>query len=372
MSRIRGTHWFQVGRLYARTNVLGRSLSFERDECTIVVLLPDEAGSFPLWRDADDVALLGSGGSRPDGSDPFQAVGVLQVSVEEELPISASDFRSQRRDAAVEALSEFHKKAENIAQLAARDFVDWVRRDTGLTTLGLSGAIPSQPHQAVFHDLDLNERLPMGFVTAVATLVPVEMTLSQELMTRAEERLANGETPSLAVSLLGDARSLQLGNARLDLARGVLAAAMACEVQIKTTLTELCDPESRALLEIVLEKPREVTLQAASLLDLAAKAVVGRSLKDENRALYRRVIRLFEIRNAIAHRGAVPEEAEARDAIATAGEAMDWLRSLGSQANSHEDVGRLPAWVRRLLDRKRRRRAHEDASRGSRRRTIPG
>jgi hypothetical protein len=354
MSRIRGTYWFQVGQLYTRIDILGRSLSFERDACTIVILLPDEVGRFPLWRDSNEVGLLGSGGSGPDGSDPFQAVGVLQVSVEEELPMSVSDFHSQRRNTAHEALSDFHEKAENIAQLAARDFVDWIRTETGLTTLGLSGAIPSQPHQAVFHDIDLDQRLPMGFITAAAMSIPPEMALSQELMRTVEERLTDGETPSLANSLLGDARSLQLGEARLDLARGVLAAAMACEVQVKTTLTELCSPESRALLEIILEKPREVTLQAASLFDLAAKAVVGRSLKDENRALYRRIVRLFEIRNAIAHRGEVPEEGEARGAIAAAGEAMDWLRSFRGQANGHEDVGGIAAWVRRLLGRRRR------------------
>jgi hypothetical protein len=328
MSRIQATYWFQVGKLYVRNDLLGQSLSFQHGDYSIVVLLPDDQGKFPAW-DAADVGVSEPAYS-PDRSEEFPAVGVVQVVIEAELPLRAFDFDdSQEKNDAMETLSEFHEKAEGIATVAARDFIDWVRNRTRQTRLGLSGTIPTQPRQAIFTDLDLDRTIPVVYITAVVQQIPVEMALTHEVAADIEQKLGDNEIPSLAESLLNDARSLQLGQARLDMARGVLAAAMACEIGIKARLTELCRPECGPLLDIILERPREVTLQAASLFHLAAQSVVGRSLRDEDRDLYRRVNMLFEMRNAIAHRGAVPDATNARDLIAAAGDAMHWLQTLG-------------------------------------------
>jgi hypothetical protein len=108
----------------------------------------------------------------------------------------------------------------------------------------------------------------------------------------------------------------------------VLLAAIACEIAVKNTLLEVASPHQRQLVESLLQNPRDFSLAAIALFDKPCLAVLGRSLKAQDTALYKRVEALFEDRNRIAHRalaGLRPEK-DLRSEVGAAREAVSWVR----------------------------------------------
>jgi hypothetical protein len=75
----------------------------------------------------------------------------------------------------------------------------------------------------------------------------------------------------------------------------------------------------------MLDTPRDWPQPAAALFDKATDAVLGRSLRNEQRTIYNDVDRLFQVRNRIAHRGEIPSAKEARDLVENARVAFVWL-----------------------------------------------
>lgn len=106
-----------------------------------------------------------------------------------------------------------------------------------------------------------------------------------------------------ATRLLSDAfyyaTSADSANPRM----GIILAAIAVEVRIKAFLTERASEEQRDLVELVIDNPRDVTLAAVSLYDKGLKAVVGRSLREEDRPAYNALTALFVERNRLVHKG---------------------------------------------------------------------
>ena len=71
-------------------------------------------------------------------------------------------------------------------------------------------------------------------------------------------------------------------------------------------------------------------MAAVSLYDKGLRAVVGRSLRDDDRESYKALIRLFEVRNRLAHRGndASIADEDAAEAVAASATASRYLQSL--------------------------------------------
>lgn len=103
-------------------------------------------------------------------------------------------------------------------------------------------------------------------------------------------------------------------------------AAIACEVKVKVNLRERIDPADLPLLDFILENPREVTVTAADgLFNKLMWTAQGPSLREADKDLFRSVVRLFEVRNGVAHRGEWPDVEEAKDLVRTARRAFRWL-----------------------------------------------
>jgi hypothetical protein len=102
--------------------------------------------------------------------------------------------------------------------------------------------------------------------------------------------MTRSETPALAEQILADA--LYFGD-RWDpeLARAVLFAARACELKIKDVLRTKAPSMKRPLLDVLLENPRDFSMQVAGLFDKALKATLGCSLKEQDRTLFNRIER---------------------------------------------------------------------------------
>src|ERR1035441_4899371 len=71
---------------------------------------------------------------------------------------------------------------------------------------------------------------------------------------------------------------------------------------------------------------RDIPLAALCLFTDVMMVVMGRSLKKENAGLSKRIGKLFEHRNAIAHsKNQAPSDNQLRDAVEAAKLALEWL-----------------------------------------------
>lgn len=238
---------------------------------------------------------------------------------------------------ASELLSGLYTAAVDIAQ----DFLNAVRVQGGQFWL------PAQ-HEGVRRDglisiyrADTHERLPYSWNPPLVVIAHGEESAADaDGLAVLLEMVAEGRKASLATALLADARGVLIPPPvheavdRLDTPHGVLLAAIAAEVRIKETLRDLAPDELRPLLDVVLDSPRDVSIAAGQLLDKPLKAVTGTSLKDADRALFKRVTeKLFPLRNRVAHYGHRPTTQEAREAVSTASDLFDWLGALQQETS---------------------------------------
>ena len=105
-------------------------------------------------------------------------------------------------------------------------------------------------------------------------------------------------------------------------------AAIACEVKVKATLRDRASEAQRPLLDFALDHPHEITVSAAGgLFNSLMLATLGRSLSRDDNRLFRDIERLYTVRNAIAHHGRMPDEADV-GRVRAARRCFIWLDSL--------------------------------------------
>lgn len=114
----------------------------------------------------------------------------------------------------------------------------------------------------------------------------------------------------------------------------MLLAAIACELKVKKVLKEKAFPGAADLVEILVSSPRDFSMSAPGLFDKAMKAAVGRSLREDDRELFKAIAdnsqgdALFQKRNAIAHSGALVTREVALKNVQAARKVFAWLDGL--------------------------------------------
>jgi hypothetical protein len=252
---------------------------------------------------------------------------MIRVEVDVESWLTANDlpYGVPHEDRASEEAQRVFDEARPIAVEVARRYVDIVRIRKRQSWLGDSSSVPKVVWHTDFYDSS-GAILAVSFGYGPPAVV---IRSSSETEHRAVlDSVAAAEDPSIGDAFLADAifRNWPTGNP--DRVQAVLLAAIACEVKIKQCLRELAGRE-QALLTVILENPRDVSLAALSLFDKALDAVCGRSLRRDNRELFNAVKTLFEDRNRIAHRGGEGlDTSELGRHIATAQAVFTYLEAL--------------------------------------------
>lgn len=141
----------------------------------------------------------------------------------------------------------------------------------------------------------------------------------------AQQALRDG--PDLTSTLLAQASYLSRSVRDPQPGLAVLLAAVACEAHAKEILLERANPSTRPLLDTLLRKPRIFQEPALELFGEVAKAVLGRSLRDDDRLLWKKIDELFQVRNKMAHIADRPSPEKARELVIAASQAMKWLDS---------------------------------------------
>jgi hypothetical protein len=310
---------FAVSGLLVDVGLLGTSFTQQSDGYSVTLTFPRSEDSFGRNLQAQGLYTLGGGMQDAEtGEWTKRSVGVVRVSVDCDLPMSSDDFDPTHR--ALET-------AANAARMALGRYLELARTDFGQHQLGLSAGQPKIIWITEVVDRCTGQALHVGYADPLRS-VGVRDALSVQDDAAIRDRLDRGVGSSLPRTLLADAKYLAWITSPSQRREALLLAAIACEVAIKMALRRECFQESRALLDYALDNPRDVTQQAAGLFNNAAKAITGRSLKDEDNECWKGLVKLFQDRNNVAHRGEDVDPEALRNALLIATKSVNWAETL--------------------------------------------
>jgi hypothetical protein len=355
MTAFRVEFLFEIGSasvpLEVSRETLGRSFTLSRDGMPVQITLPQQPNDFLFWRPfvpGEYRALIDW------GDEGKVSLHVIRVSVNTDGEFSAAmPLEGQTMARAVEMIDRAHEVASRV--VAA--FVAWVRATTRMTGLSLSSEVPSLAGPV--RTIEVGTGLPIRTGPSIRSVsvgrdAAGKYHLDLSDVERFIEQVNRGDEPPVAETLLADAE-YYARHAISDFRRAVLMAAIACEVKVKSVLRSRATDAQRSLVDFALDNPREITITAAGgLFDKLMLATLGRSLRQDDRQLFRDVEALYTVRNRIAHSGLMPDEAEAGRVVRAARRCFTWLDSL-PQSRAPEVVPqkgaqrrrRWPGWRRR-------------------------
>jgi len=322
---------FSVNDLNVEPEVLGTTTVVSHDGYRIHFSLPSAEGGFlPAWG-VRECALSGGSQHRESHAWLCRMVNMVRLSVELELPDAAS---AQHPDiSAVDEVDRLVRRAADAARSCLYSYLAVIRAGHGQYWLAHSAERPEVTSLTTIVDSSSGSRISIGYGDPLRMGVwPCSKdAISMDVHESAVRSTEVEATLGVPEVLLADAMYLVWTAAVPQYREALLLAAMAAEVKIKQSLELACPESARPLLEFALHNPRDVSMQAAGLFDKAAKATVGRSLREENQRLYKDVVRLFENRNAVAHRAHKVEPESVKADIRASQEAIMWADALQSE-----------------------------------------
>jgi len=321
---------FPVDELWVSADLLGQSIPTERQGYRCRVVFPEDEASFGMANESD--GPLGGGWSGTI-ENPRQRVGVaiLRVEVELATAIDADDIPlgGPVKEAEFKELHGLLGRAADVARSIVSDLLRWARVELEQFWITPQFDPPRTTWMTIIHD-DQGRRLGTGYHDGFRVFVDgtLENALRPEGVLAALDATSSDWEASLPGELLADARFYTLRPAALNPNLGVFLAAIAAEVAIRRFLADHATDEQGELVGLLLEN-RMISLAAVSLYDKGLKAVIGHSLREDDKDAYVALDSLFQVRNRVAHKGAYsvgPEEASRH--LKAAARALEYLRDI--------------------------------------------
>lgn len=289
-----------VGRMcWISPDLAGKQLSTEVSGCTVHVSFPERA--------SDDISQEGYVGRMGDDAETPVGVSPAYLLAELDWVVDDSDTEQQSLDDAVEVL-----------RAAATRLTDGVR--LAQPSSGLAG---ETPHALALSAVDtatgasVSLGAPINRSAAMAVGYPVVDA----------ERIAPALAGELEVPeiLLAQAGYWTLWTPDPKPGLGVLLVAMACESKARRVLMAEVSDEMAPLLTVLFDKPRIFQRPASDLFDHIATAVLGRSLREDDKELWKQLGEIFELRNLMAHRGNEPVRSQVGPLVQAGYKIFEWL-----------------------------------------------
>ncbi len=318
--------------LGARIPIPAESLDVDLlyDAIRVDVVLPGDALDTDFASSARGIVLVGSDGIRT----PY--LTAIRVTVEADI----AELDREALPSQQEEVREFISAAESMARQAAARIMD-VSRLKGQYWLGLMGEAAEEVDpryvEVVGGDrLDVEIRwVPTLYQHSVPSLRPDDLA-NMAALTEADPTLTFRR-------LLNDALYLSHTDLESDVRHGVVLAAVAAEVAIKRTLLGLATPPHAELVNEMLGNYRDFSPSAANLFHTTAKIVLGASLHEADKDLFKHLTQLFADRNNLVHRRDkdIPLDRCQRGVLA-AKQAISWLLSFYSTETAEGSDLRKP------------------------------
>jgi hypothetical protein len=335
LTRLRVAARFALRGVWVRPEALGSTFVWTKRDHTITLILPREQADFAR-DDEPEVPAVAAWMPTPriEATGEALAVHLISVDVSFSGPLSAADKAAAiaQRDNGDEALIErFADEAEalwrgphTMAEEAAHAWLAQVRVTSGQPWLGVAVEPPMQYGRSRIIDDDAGKDLMAFGPTQSVTFRSGELALTTAQLNEIRDQVASQGEPSVAESLLADARFLAQEAEVVDAQRAVLIAAIACEIKVKLVLRQKAGSSRMDLLKLVLRR----TSNLEDLLGELAMAALGVSLRKKDQPLYGHMKRLNELRNQVVHRGANVEQQEGWQLVVAAGLLFQWLDAL--------------------------------------------
>ncbi|MBB5077782.1 hypothetical protein [Nonomuraea endophytica] len=315
MSTVIAVHYFEVDQFWVGAEVLGARYTAVVGgyRCTLVVPRSSEGADQDLeWLPGPDAMkvqnfhLLRGWIETPEGERAKWRVGWVKVEVELPSALLAGDLAGDPSGERREEVIELIKVARDVSI----EFVTRIMRHAAVTYrqpwLGPSAKLflPGFTSGRLYDRNGEWFRAGYGVTKPGVLRLGVSAPNHQEFEALVSNISGAGYVePPLAETLLADALYTSSSADHPDLRLATLLAAMACEVKIKQAMRILATQEQAALVDALLDNPRDWSMAASSLFDKGIAAVCGRSMRVEDRPLWKRVDRLFFVRNKVAHVG---------------------------------------------------------------------
>lgn len=331
MTQVASEMYFEIDGLHCEPQVLGESLTVERQDILYRVDLPSRRESFSFTHASVD------GPSAPRDYEPtvalvelhddFVEVRLIRVVINLEVPDPWNPQDSTNGETAV------LRKLISESRAIVTDLCNWTRVLEKQDWMSPPERLPRLVSQAQLIDISDPESatlLPTMILSAGSIQVlPEKGILDRAGLARVGTALQSRGSPRPDDLLLADARHLvhwRKGPSDPELA--ILLAAMAVEVRTKAVLQDLATGDQADLVTLLIDNPRDWSLSAHAHFAKAIEAILGRDLGKEWRRTARAVQGLFEARNQIAHRGKKFGVEQARVHVDAATVAIESLASL--------------------------------------------
>lgn len=337
VSLIGAVFYVEVSGIIVDPSILGRSISVGRDDVRYRIDLPSTAGEFTFHSlpqamlDPPDPRDYVPRAAVVAATDSLAEVRVVQVVANAPSMLSIERLKSSEPGQKELHDGLLHNLREAVLDLA-EELSARLNLDVGQVWIAPRGDFPRIVNMVELIDLDVKQsfRVLIGS-GGVLRVVGEETVLNEESVRRLEAALQGG--PPMADELmLVEARHLVEGTFPVAAERSVLLAAIALELRIKRGLSFLADTSERvAALDLLMNNFRDWSMSVHGLFmkALPVFALGGpEGLGEAHRNLGKRVQRLFESRNTLAHAGAVIPREEATTHVQTASEAFDFIAEL--------------------------------------------
>lgn len=277
---------FPLQRLLAADDLRGAQFSLVRSGMNCRVSIPAEL-------DASESEIIEGRGRH--------VVHIFFVEVETDAVHRLSDFLGQGPNQEVsQAVLASFTEAANAAVSIANAYIDRLRTWSGQfwvsSTFGqtyVSGQIEASEGDGSWVVVPFAHG-PVRLRSRSFT--PLNRLSSASIVCRIEAE----DQVGLAELVLADAK-FQAEQQAADWRYCVLLAAIACESKIKSTLSALSGPDQQELVDLLFNHPRDYSMAAAALYDKALHAVCGRSMRLDDKDLFKRLCALITDRNRLAH-----------------------------------------------------------------------
>jgi hypothetical protein len=315
MAHLDAVFEFRVPGLLIDAELAGRRLHVP-GSASWVQFPDDDAESTrggPFFRSQDVIA----GWNEVDGARVALVVNALAIGQTVEV---------DSHDPEPEVIRTILRSASPHATVTFSRLGNWLRAERSHRWLGRAAFASSRPVAGGLYDAE-GRRLDYGYVVGGSVDMRQRAdALSPEDAGRLVETIATEAEPALWDMFLADA------NSAVELHHSVVLAAIACEIAIKTSLQGNAASDQRQLVDLLLNNPRDYSLAVASLFDRPCKAVLGKSLKEDDRDLFTLLTWLFEDRNKVVHKSlsGLRNADTLRDEISAASKGVDWLRDIAS------------------------------------------
>lgn len=328
---------YAISDLWLAPELLGWHHQINRTEERIEIRFPASPEEFAArpWETeltpVPSAVLVPNVYEEPNWHSRTVAVRLVCVTVvfNADLPVERPDNPFEGDFGAV--IQKAYEHGRSRAESAMQSFLEWVRALSRQPWLGLTAEVPAQYGRGGIFYADSGEDIAGIGPTTTKTFVSSRRRIGPSQLEAIMNGVESGQTVPTSQALLADAWHLTDGTDRPDRQRGIILAAIACEIRVQEQLRSMATEETAAILHLLLSKGSTLRY----FLNDVLKAVRGITIRQANPDLWQHVQALSANRNSLVHEG-IPSKTNplSLSAPEIAQRVFDWLENLGTETGS--------------------------------------